>query len=313
MVVSWGTPHTPFIAPDKYKALYDPDKLTLRPNVQITDELVANSEHRLSPELTPEQVLRTNTHNYYAAVSNIDYNLGRLLDELKQLNMEEDTIVVFTSDHGEMLGSHGQWSKTQPRDESVCIPMLMRYPGVVNKGQSLNMPFSLTDVLPSLFGLAKIPPPVAFEGLDFSSALRGEPMTYPASSFMLWPCSATTWGKKWTYCTDEIRGYECGFMTCYRGIRTETHTYARRHDAPWMLYNNITDPYQLTNLIETKGPEAVPSELDRELDTWLEQTGDTFGTTDDYLNLIELETGLLYDRDALRKLGKHSAKGYISL
>ena len=300
MVVSWGTPHTPYIAPDEYLALYDPDTLTFRPNVQTTQETAACVEHRV-PELTPEELVRRHTHNYYAAVSNIDHNLGRLLDELKRLEIDRDTIVVFTSDHGEMLGSHGQWSKTQPRDESVCIPMLVRYPGVVAPGLRLEIPFSLTDVLPSLLGLAGLDAPVDFEGTDVSPALRGEPMEAPASSFLLWPCSATTWGKKWSYCVDDVRGYERGFMTCYRGIRTATHTYARRHDAPWMLYDNATDPYQLNNLVETAGPSAVPPELDRELDGWLERTGDAFGTTDDYMRLIDLETGLVRDRAALKR------------
>lgn len=301
MVVSWGTPHTPFIAPDEYRALYDPAQLRFRPNVRITEEMAANVEHRLDATATPEELLRTHTHNYYAAVSNIDANLGRLLDELKRLDMEDGTIVVFTSDHGEMLGSHGHWSKAQPWDESVLIPMLIRYPGVVRRGQVLETPFSLTDVLPTLLGLARTPRPVPFEGLDFSPVLRGEAMTAPASSFLLWPCSATTWGRKWTKCIDQVRGFPKGFMECYRGIRTATHTYARRHDAPWMLYDNAADPYQMNNLIETEGPNAIPPELDHELAGWLQRTGDAFGTTDDYINLIDLQTGLVSERPALKR------------
>jgi arylsulfatase A-like enzyme len=300
MVVSWGTPHTPFMAPDAYKDLYDPAAITFRPNVQVTDEMVANAEHRLSPDVSPEQMLRTHTHNYYAAVSNIDANLGRLLDELTLLSLDDETIVVFTSDHGEMLGSHGQWSKVQPWDESACIPMLIRYPGIVPQGEQLDMPFSITDVLPSIFGLAGMPQ-ADFEGLDLSPALRGEAMATPASSFLLWPCSAVTWGKKWSYCADQVRGFPKGFMHCYRGIRTATHTYVRRRNAAWMLYDNMADPYQLNNLIESQGPAAIPPELDRELDNWLARTGDAFGATDDYRKLIDLETGLIRDRSALKR------------
>ena len=123
------------------------------------------------------------------------------------------------------------------------------------------------------------------------------------------PCSAVTWGKKWTYCTDEVRGYERGFMTCYRGIRTATHTYVPRHDGPWMLYDNVADPYQLNNLVDTSGSGAVPPELDRELDAWLERTGDAFGTTDDYMRLIDLETGLVHDRAALRRRNRQEFHG----
>ena len=306
MVVSWGTPHTPFIAPEEYKALYSPENLIFRPNIPFSREVLDNVEYRLQKEVTPEELLREHTWNYYAAISNIDYNLGRLLDEMERLDMAENTIVVFTSDHGEMLGSHGQWSKLQPWDESVCIPMLIRYPEIIEPGQNTTKPFSLTDVLPTIFGLADISDAAEFEGSDFSPLLRGEDTDIPNSAFLLWPCSAVTWGKKWTYCTDmggsaHSRGFPEGFLECYRGIRTATHTYVRRHKTPWMLYDNVADPYQQNNLLEMEGHDAVPPELEQELDCWLEKTGDGFETTDYYKNLIELETGLIHNRAALKK------------
>lgn len=302
LVVSWGTPHTPFTAPEEQLALYQPDKLQLRQNVRLEPDLLKRAESGIPEGMTdPEAILRMFTHNYYAAVSNIDHNFGRLLDELKTLGIEDDTLVVFTSDHGEMLGSHGQFSKTQAREESIRIPMLVRYPNVVEKGRRYNSPFSLTDALPTMLGLADLPNIDDAEGCDFSPMLRGEFFKEPSSSFITWPCSATTWGKRWTPCTDEFRGYEKGFMREYRAVRTRTHTYARYPDAPWMLYDNENDPYQLDNLIESKGANFVPPELERELEEWLERTGDDFRTTEEYMELIDLETGLVRDRRRLKR------------
>lgn len=306
MVVSWGTPHTPFIAPEEYKTLYSSEKLTFRPNVPVTQEVVDNVEYHLEKEISPEKLLREHTLNYYAAISNIDYNLGRLLDEIKRLEIEKNTIVVFTSDHGEMLGSHGQWSKLQPWDESVCIPMLIRYPEAIKSGQNITTPFSLTDVLPTVLGLAGIKNVAKFEGTDFSPLLRNENLNAPKSAFLIWPCSAVSWGKKWTYCTDmggsaPCRGFPEGFLECYRGIRSDNYTYVRRHNKPWMLYDNASDPYQLRNLVEIEGPDAVPADLEQELNSWLELTGDEFQSTDYYKDLIELETGLIRNREALKK------------
>lgn len=306
MVVAWGTPHTPFTAPEAYKALYDPAKLILRPNVRLAPETVNNVEHRLEPDISPEKLLRTHTLNYYAAISNIDHNLGRLLDELKRLDLDRDTLVVFTSDHGEMLGSHGQWSKLQPWDESIRIPMLLRWPGRIDAEQKIDVPFSLTDILPTIIGLTGLQADTRFDGTDFSPLLRGESMAdLPTASFLLWPCSAVTWGKKWTYCTDmgrstPCRGFPADFLECYRGIRTPRHTYVCRHDAPWMLYDNVADPYQTTNLLETEGAQAIPRHLELELHNWLKKTNDQFHATDYYKDLIELNTGVVHQRPALK-------------
>ncbi|PIY43982.1 MAG: hypothetical protein COZ05_09515, partial [Armatimonadetes bacterium CG_4_10_14_3_um_filter_59_10] len=92
-----------------------------------------------------------------------------------------------------------------------------------------------------------------------------------------------------------------GFIRPYRGVRTRTHTYIRDRQGPWFLYDNEHDPYQLTNLIETKGKSAVLPELDRELNDWLERTGDFFGDNDDYQRHVDLQTGLVTRPESLTR------------
>jgi arylsulfatase A-like enzyme len=293
LVVSWGPPHTPFTAPPEFRDLYAPERLELRKNVMrppngfpVTPEL-ADTE-------TAERTIREWTAAYYGAISSLDHNLGRLLETLDRQGIADDTVVVFTSDHGEMLGSHGQMHKVQPWDESVRIPFIVRYPRSIQPGRDVAASLGHPDILPTLLGLMGLPEPDGLEGDDLSPVLRGEcPDPDDRSAFILWICSALTWGKKWQY-VDDYRGLGAprGFVRPYRGIRTPTHTYVRDRNGPWLLYDNQRDPWQLENLLDSQGTKAVPPELERNLQEWLDRTRDRFEDTDYYIDLIDLETGL---------------------
>lgn len=291
LVVSWGTPHTPFIAPPEYEALYDPERIELRPNVQMTEWIRKNDNGRHNDDrLSDEAMLRRMTANYYGAVTNIDDNLGRLLAELDRLGLAEDTLVVFTSDHGEMLGSHGMMHKTVPYDESILVPLLLRFPAGLPAGVRFRNPIGLADVLPTLFGLMDLDAPDGVEGADYGRAFCGDVAGVPVSTPVIWPCCALTWGKEWTHCRTR-RGRDPAFIREYRAIRTETHLYARDRQGPWLLFDHRSDPYQRNNLVEKHGPGVVPADVERELEAWLERTRDPFESTEYYMERIELETG----------------------
>jgi len=301
LVLSWGPPHTPFTAPPEFRGLYDPAKLELRENVLRPPTGFPISD-AIGEEDGRKERLREWTANYYGAISSLDHNLGRLLDELDRQGIADETIVVFTSDHGEMLGSHGQLHKVQPWDESVRIPYIMRYPDGIRAGTELDTVLGHPDILPTLLGLMRLPIPDGVEGDDLSPVLRGE-VDGPddRSALLLWVCSALTWGKKWTY-LDDYRGLGApkGFVRPYRGIRTQTHTYVEDRTGPWMLYDNERDPGQLSNLAESGNRSAVPPELQHQLKDWLERTGDRFEDTDYYIDRIDLETGICTDPAGLR-------------
>jgi arylsulfatase A-like enzyme len=225
---------------------------------------------------------------------------------LDELGLVQNTIVVFTSDHGEMLGSHDHMSKLQPWDESVRVPFLIRYPGTVQAGLLSDVPLGTPDILPTLFGLMGVNIPSGVEGCNLSPSLRGHAMKDPQSALLMCVTSCDTWGQRWTDCSVGGWGMPPGFLRPYRGLRTRTHTYVRDQAGPWFLYDNENDPYQLVNLIETKGKAAVPPEFDKELDEWLERTCDFFGGNSDYQRHVDLQTGLVRNPDALRRSMGHS-------
>lgn len=303
LVVSLGTPHTPFTAPEEFTDLYKPDELELRQNVAFDELIRHNDDASFSdPNRGIEELLRGMLANYYGAISNIDYNMGRLFRQLDELGIANNTLVVFTSDHGELLGSHGQMHKSAPYDESILIPFLARQPGVIRAGTKIDHPFGLADHLPTLFSLMGLELEAPVEGVDFSPVFRGGDADLPASTPLIWPINAVTWGKEWNL-TNTRRGKPADFMRIYRGIRTRTHTYVRDREEPWLLFDNEADPYQMNNLIETCGPDAVPAELEAELSSWLERTRDPFEDAQYYIDRIDLETGLATRPEEFRRSG----------
>jgi len=247
--LAWGPPHNPYhTAPDSYRALYDSEKIVLRPNV---------------PPAFAE-VARRDLAGYYAHCTALDDAMGDLLAELRTQGLEENTIVLFTSDHGDMLGSQGMVRKQKPYEESAPVPFLLRWPaGLGRTGRTFDAPLNSEDVMPTLLGLAGIRIPGTVEGLDFSGHLRGGPA--PGDGAALLACIAPfgefarrTGGKE------------------YRGLRTKQHTYVRDLNGPWLLFDNQRDPYQLDNLAGRPEAAELQARLESQLTAKLRQQGDEF-------------------------------------
>ena len=130
----------------EYLRRYDPAALCLRPNVPIE---TTTGRQRFSREK-----VRHSLQGYYAHISALDAELGRLLDVLDQTGLAGDTMVVYSTDHGDMLGSHGFYGKRVPWEESCRVPFFVRYPGVVPAGRESGALFSAIDIYPTLCGLA---------------------------------------------------------------------------------------------------------------------------------------------------------------
>jgi len=256
LYLSWGPPHAPYhTAPERYQALYDPEALTLRPNVP------ARLEERVRQDLA----------GYYAHCTAIDDCVGRLLEALDELDLAENTIVVFTSEHGDLLGSHGAYKKQQPYEESVRIPFLLRWPGERGtEGRVSKAPMNSWDVMPTLLGLCDFEIPEAVEGIDFSAHVRGGPDPSDGAAFIHCPAPFGQWSR-------QRGGKE------YRGLRTDRYTYVRDLDGPWLLFDNKTDPYQLENLVDRPEHAELQAELDAWLDRRLEANGDTFEPAEVYI------------------------------
>lgn len=263
LVVSWGPPHDPYPqVPEKYLRMYDPAEITLRPNVQEGGD---------NPLAAGKDCRRT-IAQYYAAVTALDEQLGRILDHLEAVGLAEDTIVVFTSDHGDMLWSNGWMKKQAPFDEAISVPFIVRWPEELPSGECHNVLMGSVDILPTLCSLLDWPVPESAEGADLSDILRNIPGTTPSpeSVFIANYISA-----------DEGQRQN---MPEWRGVRTDRYTYAELPGrSPWLLFDNREDPFQLTNLIENPVSQSVVEELRNKLAGWLGKTRDPFLPRDELL------------------------------
>lgn len=173
-------PHLPFVAPKRYWDLYDPEKLPHAKSLAPppgSSPLVSNRsrelllQYRNLPESLPLEpsTERALVHGYYACVSYIDAQIGRLLQGLKTRGLANDTIVVITADHGFQLGDHGMWGKATNFELSTRVPLLIRVPGSKSKGSRTDSLVELVSLYPTLCELAELPLPGHLQGTSFAN------------------------------------------------------------------------------------------------------------------------------------------------
>ena len=244
LVVSMGPPHDPYGAPEAYMKKYDPQKLTMRANWKPN-----------VPQAGREQIAA-----YYAAITAVDDQVGRMLDGLKDFGLEENTVVLFTSDHGDMLGSQGARLKRKPWEESIRVPGILRWPAKVKAGRRVDTLLAHVDLAPTLLALCGLKVPADMQGSDLSGVVLGKTDRGPDSAFL------------------QIFGPFAGDGTAHawRGVRTQHHLYARTKTGPWLLYDLDKDPDELKNLADDPGSAAVRKELEARLEKWMEHMGDSW-------------------------------------
>ncbi|MFP5233089.1 MAG: sulfatase [Acidobacteriota bacterium] len=262
LVLSWNPPHPPFNPPAAERDLYNAPSLKFRPNVRLSTP--ADNLRMPYPPLKSFETLREAEQGYYGAITAIDQEFARLLKTLDENGMAEDTIVVYTSDHGEMMGSHGHMAKQMPHEESCRVPFFVRLPGMTGQGRTSDVLFSSVDIYPTLCGLAGIPIPKHCSGHDFSAVMRGHGDHAPTPEMVF------LMNDRGPYPRMEVD------VPTYRGLRTSTHTYAVQLDGRWCLFDNTADPYQMKNLVRDPANRALIEKFDSELIAWSKSTGDQF-------------------------------------
>jgi arylsulfatase A-like enzyme len=264
LTLSLGPPHPASdAAPVDYRALYSSSKIQPLPNVPVENRDAAR------PLLL----------DYYAHCTAIDHCIGELLQTIENAGIAENTIFVFTSDHGGMLLSHGlpQHWKQVAYGESAHVPFLIRYPDAHgHKGKIVNTPLNTPDILPTLLALANIPIPSPIEGDNLINLICGEAeIPGRAALYMsVVPFVIPIPGRNLFTQTDGIP---------YRAIRTKRYTYIRNLEGPWMLFDDCDDPHQINNLVNDHAHHQTLRELEQILQAELIKIGDDFRAPESYI------------------------------
>lgn len=261
--VGFFRPHTPYVAPQKpWFEMYDAPAMPL---VKDTEADLADIPALALASRKKEQLTMTDDQRrqarqaYYASISFMDAQVGRILEALDRLQLADRTIIVFTSDHGYHLGEHGLWQKQSLFEESSRVPLLIVAPGTA-AGQICRAPVSHVDIFPTLAELAGIQPPAGLQGQSLLPLLRDGGAT----------------GRGWAL-TQVVRGNNAGNAAKKNqpgtdsgssrlfgySIRTQRYRYTEwdAGRAGRELYDHETDPRELTNLAEHPGHATTVTEL----------------------------------------------------
>jgi uncharacterized sulfatase len=225
-------PHCPWIAPGKYFDLYKPEQFTLpeiseETSKQYPELALASTNPWPYFGITGEQALEC-IHAYYAAISFVDAQIGKLLDAVDSLGLRDNTIIVFWSDHGYHLGEHGLWFKQSCFEESAKVPLIISVPLSKKAGERCHRTVELVDVYPTLAELTGLTPPADLDGNSLVRLLKNPEAGWKHPAY-----------------TQVQRGTVPG-----HSVRTEKWRYTEWGSGKEgsELYDEISDPHELKNL-----------------------------------------------------------------
>ncbi len=269
LFVSWRPPHWVYEEYPEAYAVYDPADVDLPDNVP--------------PHMA--EFARREIADYYGCITGLDAQMARLLQGLDRLGLSDDTIVCYTSDHGDHLSSHGYgkpgdvWlhesmraSKATPYEESIHVPFIVRWPGVTPAGTRSDAFFGAVDLMPSLLGACGVELPDGLQGRDVSGVWRGG--SVPADR------AHTPGAAESVYLQNMANGWpnRDGWVGRWRAVRTGRWTYARwyaNERGPW-LFDRSEDPGEMINLAGSDGAQPIVEEMEERLHRWMEATRDPF-------------------------------------
>jgi len=265
LFLSYGPPHRPLTidnTPKKFMDKFSEKNFHLPPN--WSDK----PDYYMDRDKNPERWINYIKPNllmwqkyYYAMTANLDWNIGRLLSTLEKTGISDDTIFVFSSDHGEMFGAHGRVQKLIFYEEAARVPMLIRYPGKIPVGHVSDACFGTVDIMPTLLTMMKIKVPESVEGVSLAYLAMGEKGSEPEAAFMQGMGHTFQWKD----------GFE------WRAIRDKRYTYAiYRVDGSELLFDNKNDPYQMNNLFKDLKHKGILDRFCQMLKKKMVELNDTF-------------------------------------
>lgn len=257
--LSLGTPHDPWIkenVPEKYYEMFCKTPFPNPENYLPENDPYADDWAKLSEKERME--LESWRQVYYAMVANLDDNVGRLTKAIESLGLFENSIVIFTSDHGELFGAHGRRAKNIFYEEAVRVPYLIR--GKQFKPGVSDVNFNTVDIMPTLLSYLELPIPETVEGLNKRDEID-RLVSSDEGSLMMGTGPTATYGD----------GHE------WRAYRTKQYTYALfKKDSKELLFDNKNDPLQMHNLADSPEHEALKTRLRNEMFEKMEKNHDKF-------------------------------------
>lgn len=294
LFLSWGPPHYPWgwdNVPPGAKEAFSDVKIPRAPSYSNVSDPYADKWAQI-PE-NYDSVVDDWQRAYYAQTANLDWNLGRLMKALDDTGLRENTILVFTSDHGEMFGAHGRQSKYIFYEEAARVPMLIRWPGKIPAKHVSDALLGTPDIMPTLLSMMQLPVPKTVEGLDLSAYALGTGSGGPVAAHLQGMGATAAWtdGTEW------------------RAVRDQEYTYGiYRRDGKELLFNHRTDPFQMTDLAADQGHAATLGHYRAISQAWRKQQNDTFESCSYYerwtkdRNIVNTARGVGQDLDALNKI-----------
>ncbi|MCP4312488.1 MAG: sulfatase [Bacteroidetes bacterium] len=254
MVLAWGAPHFPHHnAPEDLLQQFRQEDIVLRANVSEAKEASARKE----------------SVGYYAHILALDSCMGMLQSAMDESGISENTILVFTADHGEMMGSQGVRPKMKqvPWAESVRVPFLLSYPAMYgNRKITVDAPINTPDILPTLLTLAGLPVPEYIEGESMAGDIDNQEAPEDKAALIM---SVSPFSGK----ADE-----------YRGIYTSRYAYVKSLKGAWLMFDHQKDSLQMDNLAGKPGFEDLQEELEGILQKELEKVNDPFKPRQYYID-----------------------------
>lgn len=261
--VGFHKPHLPFNVPKHYWDLYDPEEIPEATNpflpVGAPDFALVEKPEMWNysgvPDTAdlPKEYAKQLKHGYYAAVSYMDAQMGRVLDELEKLELAEDTIVVLWGDHGWKLGEHKRWAKHSNVEDDARAPLIISVPRMKQAGQSTDALVEFVDIYPSLIELAGLTMPSHLEGVSFGPLLDEPTHAWKKAAFSQYP--RTVKGKR-------LMGYSMrtNRYRLTRWVANDDHSDVVAVE----LYDHQNDPQENTNVASNPEYESVLQKLTKQ-------------------------------------------------
>jgi arylsulfatase A-like enzyme len=251
ITLSLHYPHSPITPAEPYYSMYPRENMV--PPVSIADNM-QNSPYKNANgrqnriEYTDTEKIKYMISNYYGLITEIDHWVGILLDKLDELNLTENTLVIFTSDHGEMLGAHGMREKNVFYEESSHIPLIMRFPGEIEAGTTVDGYISLIDLFPTILDYLNLPEHDS-DGVSLRGLIEGTDTEHGKYVVTEWDFRGPT---------------EPNYMILKDGWKLMI-PYTKSSTVLNALYDLNTDPHEMNNLIGNNPNAADYKEKAEEL------------------------------------------------